>query len=88
MINETAQIARAAKEFYPDKPVILGGWHPSLLPDQTLAAPYVDIVVNGQGEDAFLEIVQAYRGGRIADRDCRASDTKKTANSFSMFPAL
>ena len=39
-------------------PVVLGGWHPSLLPDQTLAAPYVDVVVKGQGEEALLEIVQ------------------------------
>ena len=38
MIKETVQIARAAKKRYPDKPVILGGWHPSLLPEQTLAA--------------------------------------------------
>src|SRR6266404_8203288 len=58
MIRETVQIARDAKQLYPDKPVILGGWHPSLLPDQTLAAPYVDIVVKGQGEEALLEIVQ------------------------------
>src|SRR5437879_840000 len=58
MIRETVQIARAAKQLYPDKPVVLGGWHPSLLPDQTLAAEYVDIIVKGQGEDAFLEVVQ------------------------------
>ena len=63
MIKETVQIARAAKERYPDKPVILGGWHPSLLPDQTLAAEYVDIVVKGQGEDALLEILQAIEAG-------------------------
>jgi len=63
MIRETAQIAKAAKKLFPEKPVILGGWHPSLLPDQTLAAPYVDIVVNGQGEDALLEIVQHIEAG-------------------------
>src|SRR3989441_11254676 len=57
MIRETVQIARAAKALYPDLPVVLGGWHPSLLPDQTLAADYVDIVVTGQGEDAFLDVV-------------------------------
>src|SRR5579884_2106522 len=38
MIRETVQIARAAKALYPELPVIIGGWHPSLLPDQTLAA--------------------------------------------------
>jgi anaerobic magnesium-protoporphyrin IX monomethyl ester cyclase len=63
MIRETAQIAKAVKSLFPDKPVILGGWHPSLLPDQTLAAPYVDVVVKGQGEDALLEIVQHIEAG-------------------------
>ncbi|MBV9036337.1 MAG: B12-binding domain-containing radical SAM protein [Acidobacteriaceae bacterium] len=63
MIRETAQIARAVKELYPGKPVILGGWHPSLLPDQTLACPHVDIVIKGQGEDALLEVVQHIEAG-------------------------
>jgi anaerobic magnesium-protoporphyrin IX monomethyl ester cyclase len=63
MIRETATIAKAAKERFPDKPIILGGWHPSLLPDQTLAFPYIDVVVKGQGEDALLEIVQHIEAG-------------------------
>ena len=63
MIKETVQIAREAKRLYPHKPVILGGWHPSLLPDQTLAAEYVDVVVKGQGEDAMLEIVERIAAG-------------------------
>src|SRR5690348_17023934 len=63
MIRETVQIARASKQLYPDKPVVLGGWHPSLLPDQTLAAPYVDVVVKGQGEDALLEVVERIAAG-------------------------
>ncbi len=58
MIRETVQIARETKRLYPDLPVVLGGWHPSLLPDQTLAAAYVDVVTIGQGEEALLEIVQ------------------------------
>src|SRR5215471_16198182 len=63
MIKETVMIARDAKRLYPDKPVILGGWHPSLLPDQTLAAECVDVVVKGQGEDAMLEIVERIAAG-------------------------
>ena len=43
MIRETVEIARAAKAADPSLPVILGGWHPSLLPDQTLAAEFVEI---------------------------------------------
>jgi anaerobic magnesium-protoporphyrin IX monomethyl ester cyclase len=41
MIRETVAIAKAVKAWNPDFPIILGGWHPSLLPDQTLEAPYV-----------------------------------------------
>jgi len=63
MIRETAQIAKAVKELYPEKPVVLGGWHPSLLPDQTLAAKYVDVVVKGQGEEALLEVVERIAAG-------------------------
>lgn len=63
MIRETIQVAKAAKRLYPNKPVILGGWHPSLLPDQTLACEFVDVVVKGQGEDAMLEIVQHIEAG-------------------------
>jgi len=63
MIRETVRVARAVKLRYPDKPVVLGGWHPSLLPGQTLAAECVDIVVKGQGADALLEIVDRLRAG-------------------------
>jgi anaerobic magnesium-protoporphyrin IX monomethyl ester cyclase len=58
MIRELVEIAKETKRIYPEIPVVLGGWHPSLLPDQTLAAEYVDVVVKGQGEDALLEIVE------------------------------
>jgi radical SAM superfamily enzyme YgiQ (UPF0313 family) len=58
MIRETVEIARAVKEWKSDFPVILGGWHPSLLPKQTLEARDIDIVVRGQGEDTLLEVVQ------------------------------
>src|SRR5579884_2370085 len=63
MIRETVAIARAIKEWNPEFPIILGGWHPSLLPKQTLEAEYIDIVVRGQGEDALLEVVQHLESG-------------------------
>src|SRR5690349_21384720 len=65
MIRETVEIAREAKRLYPNLPVVLGGWHPSLLPDQTLAAPYVDVVCVGQGEEALLEIVRHIEAGEL-----------------------
>jgi len=58
MIRETVEIAKEAKKIYPELPVVLGGWHPSLLPDQTLAAEYVDVVCKGQGDEAMVDIVR------------------------------
>jgi anaerobic magnesium-protoporphyrin IX monomethyl ester cyclase len=63
MIKETVEIARAIKDWSPNFPVILGGWHPSLLPGQTLEADYIDIIVRAQGEESMLEIAQ-----RLEDR--------------------
>lgn len=40
-------------------PVVWGGVHSSLLPRQTLENPYVDIVVQGEGEETFFELVQS-----------------------------
>jgi radical SAM superfamily enzyme YgiQ (UPF0313 family) len=67
MIRETVEIARALKAWNPDFPIILGGWHPSLLPRQTLEAPFVDFVVRGQGEDTLLELVQHIESGSAPD---------------------
>jgi radical SAM superfamily enzyme YgiQ (UPF0313 family) len=63
MIRETVQMGREVKRLYPNLPILLGGWHPSLLPDQTLAADFVDGIVIGQGEDALLELVQRIEAG-------------------------
>src|SRR5215475_7620161 len=67
MIRETVEIARAVKAWNPDFPVILGGWHPSLLPKQTLEAEFIDIVVRGQGEDSLLEVVQHLEAQKSLD---------------------
>src|SRR5215469_4698557 len=56
MIRETVDIAQTIKKWNPAFPVILGGWHPSLLPTQTLEAPYVDVVVRAQGEESMLAV--------------------------------
>jgi radical SAM superfamily enzyme YgiQ (UPF0313 family) len=63
MIEEAIEVARAAKAKRPNFPVVFGGWHPSMLAAQTLEAPYVDIVVRGQGELTLGEIVARLEAG-------------------------
>src|SRR5579884_4564525 len=49
---------------YPKTPIVWGGYFPSLYPDAALNARYVDFVVRGQGEETFLELIEALRTTR------------------------
>jgi radical SAM superfamily enzyme YgiQ (UPF0313 family) len=57
MIGPAIETSRLVKSLRPDIPVIFGGWHPTLLPAQTLREDFVDIVVRHQGEQTLVEIL-------------------------------
>jgi radical SAM superfamily enzyme YgiQ (UPF0313 family) len=63
MIAAAVRVAKAMKRVAPHVPVIFGGWHPSLLPEQTVSEPYVDVVVRSQGEFALLDLVERLSAG-------------------------
>ena len=58
-IKNGLEIAKQLKTKFPQTPIVWGGWHPSSMPEQTLKHPLVDIVVRGQGEVTFKELVFA-----------------------------
>jgi len=64
MINAATRVARLVKDATPNLPIIFGGWHPSLLPAQTVKPNFVDAVVRGQGELTLLEIAEHLAAGR------------------------
>ncbi len=66
-ILKAFQGARAVKTGSPDVAVILGGWHPSTLSEQSLSAPYIDVVVRGQGEITFGEVLDRLLAGETLD---------------------
>jgi radical SAM superfamily enzyme YgiQ (UPF0313 family) len=53
-----------------DVPIVWGGTHATLLPEQTLQRPEIDYVVQGEGERTFEELVAELERGRVA-RDVR-----------------
>ena len=57
-IKDALKISRAVKEIFPLIPIVWGGWHPSLFPHQTLEEASVDIVIKGQGEITFAELLE------------------------------
>ena len=65
-IQHALEVSRLAKEF-GNIPVVWGGIHASLLPQQVLARGEIDFVVQGEGEETFLELVQALEDGKPLD---------------------
>lgn len=62
-ISSTAPRAYALADFYREQgvPVILGGAHPSFLPEEGLQ--HADYVICGEGDEALPELLQTLEGG-------------------------
>ncbi len=60
-IKDAVMVTQAVKKLKNDLPIVWGGWHTSLFPKQTLIDEIsIDVTVQGQGEDAFKELVEAF----------------------------
>jgi len=64
MAEKTAQ---CVKQALPNTPIVLGGHHPTALPESVINSPYVDYVIRGEGELSFLLLVKAIQDGREVD---------------------
>jgi len=67
-IKDGLRMADLARRQFPQVPIVWGGYHPSSLPEQTAEHPLVDIVVRGQGEITFEELVRALESGNSLDK--------------------
>ncbi|MDP8255216.1 MAG: radical SAM protein [Candidatus Alcyoniella australis] len=62
MISSALAVAAMIREI-SDVPIVWGGVHPSLVPEQTAGSSLVDIVVRGEGEFIFSEVAQRLSEG-------------------------
>lgn len=77
------EAARLARRFSPGTPLVWGGIHPSILPEETLQNPLVDLVVTGRGEGPAVEIARRIAlGGEEALRGrVIAAEPEKTGTA-------
>jgi len=66
-LTRALSLCRAIKKHDPGVTTVLGGPHPSALPEETAAAPGVDFVVVGEGERTFPELLKALDDGTAPD---------------------
>ncbi len=55
------QYADFIRNVYPEKTIVMGGTHPTFVPDEALE--HCDFVVRGEGEDALVELVRCLESG-------------------------
>jgi len=56
--QDAHDVARLVKDANPNTPVVMGGAHASVAPDEVLKDKNVDLTVKGEGETTFLELVR------------------------------
>ncbi|OHB74373.1 MAG: hypothetical protein A2W17_07915 [Planctomycetes bacterium RBG_16_41_13] len=61
-LPSAVKAATIIRKDFPDMPLVWGGTHPTLFPEETCTDPLVDVVVIGEGEYACLELAQALSG--------------------------
>jgi radical SAM superfamily enzyme YgiQ (UPF0313 family) len=62
-IDDAIEQSLEFKRLFPDVKVVWGNVHASMLPQQTLAEPYIDFVVVGAGEYTLLELADHLEKG-------------------------
>ena len=89
------EIARFVKQV-SSAPVVMGGWHATLLPEQTARSPLVDYVIAGEGEIAIVSLADYLCGGsQVLDLDGKVIHAKKiydldslTTPNYDLWPEL
>lgn len=67
LVYPAHRIAKTVKSVSPQITVVMGGPHPSVLPEETIADENVNIVVRGEGEITLFELVKAIESGSGLD---------------------
>ena len=62
--QEALLTAEAVKRHHPDCRIVMGGHHPTALPESVMACPAVDFVIRGDGEPVMPLLVQSILAGR------------------------
>ncbi len=61
-IGNAIKLAEIVKQFKSDIPIVFGGPHVNVLPDETLRHPLVDIILSGPGQKSFPLLARALCG--------------------------
>ena len=61
----TKHLISKIKDTYPHKPIVLGGEHPTGMPELSFKQSPVDILVLGEGEETIIDIIKYFSNNSI-----------------------
>lgn len=65
--DEALETARVVKKNHPNCKIVMGGHHPTALPESVMKEPAVDYVIRGEGEVVFPNLAMALQKGEPVD---------------------
>ncbi len=60
-IQNSLYLTKLLKKRYPEIPIIWGGIHPTLFPEQTIKNEFINFIVVGEGEETMPELCEAIK---------------------------
>ena len=96
-VADVQMTINSVKKQNPNAKVILGGPHCAMFPDYAMMLKGADVIVTGDGEDAFLDMVQAHDKGKdfsdidgiwfkTKDGEIVKNKERKSTKSLDAFP--
>ncbi|MEO0649272.1 MAG: radical SAM protein [Planctomycetota bacterium] len=80
------EVAKLVKQRLPECVVVCGGPHPSVAADDVMQDEAVDIVVRGEGEWTFAEVLDGVEEGRVEWSGCEGIHWRNAAGEVVVEP--
>jgi len=85
-IPNALQISKFVRQCNPSVPIIWGGVHPTLYPEQTAKSEFVDLAVKGEGEVTLCELLQAIEQGNLQPDNIKGLAFQTGDNDVTLTP--
>lgn len=70
LYSKVLALCQQLKENLPNTKIVLGGYHPTFLAEEVLNNSFIDFIIRGEGEEAFLELC------KTLENNCNFSSIK------------
>ncbi len=86
--KEALEVARIVKKALPECSVVMGGHHPTVMPEKVMECEYVDYLLRGEGESAFPVLVKRLKENKNLEKVPGIVFRKHDGTLFISSPAI